>query len=265
MVTNHADAGTLPSLRIQDDAGISLRRWLMLGAAGLALVVLAIMHSASVGAQSGYPPNTVVSTYADPRYCDGLVSVVTDQYGNLIDVCTTTGQRIYPVYLDYGYATPGYAAPAYVNGNAFYNGFNNGLYNYPAYLGANNVCPSGNFSCYAAYPFAGYAGYAGYAFPYGYTGTYSGQTTIVVPSKNITVVGPPVYVKEVAPPAATTVTAAPPAAPAAAPVQVAPTAGMATAMNAPAAAPASGAGVVTAYSAPPATAPGVQIDPSDQR
>jgi hypothetical protein len=268
MVTDHADTCMAPLPCFQDDTGVFLRRWLMLGAAGLALVVLALMHGASVGAQSGYPANTVVSTYVDPRYCDGLVSVVTDQYGNLIDVCTTTGQRIYPVYLDYGYATPGYAAPAYVNGNAFYNGFNNGLYNYPAYLGANNVCPSGNFSCYAAYPFAGYAGYTGYtgyAFPYGYTGTYSGQTTIVVPSKNITVVGPPVYVKEVAPPAATTVTAAPPAAPASAPVQVAPTAGMATAMNAPAAAPASGAGVVTAYSAPPATAPGVQIDPSDQR
>ena len=49
---------------------------------------------------SGYPPNTVVSTYFDPRY--GTVSVVTDATGNLIDINTATGQRIYPVFSDYG-------------------------------------------------------------------------------------------------------------------------------------------------------------------
>jgi hypothetical protein len=265
MVTDHADTCMAPLPCFQDDTGVFLRRWLMLGAAGLALVVLALMHGASVGAQSGYPANTVVSTYVDPRYCDGLVSVVTDQYGNLIDVCTTTGQRIYPVYPDYGYATPAYTAPAYVNGNAFYNGFNNGLYNYPAYLGANNVCPSGNFSCYAAYPFAGYAGYAGYAFPYDYTGTYNGQTTTIVPSKNITVVGPPVYVKEVATPAAPTAIAAPVvSAPVMAPAPAAPSAGMATALNAPLATPNAGSGSVKVFNAQPATT-GAQVDVTDQR
>ena len=44
---------------------------------------------------SGYAPNTVVSTYYDPRY--GVVSVQTDATGNLIDVNAATGQRIYPV------------------------------------------------------------------------------------------------------------------------------------------------------------------------
>jgi hypothetical protein len=238
-----------------------LRRWLMLGAAGLALIVLALMHSGSVGAQSPYPANTVVSTYVDLRYCDGLVSVVADQYGNLIDVCTSTGQRIYPYYPDYGYVTPGYATPAYVNSNAFINGF----YNYPNYLIANNGCPSGNFSCYAAYPFAGYAGYAGYAFPYDYTGTYNGQTTTIVPSKNITVVGPPVYVKEVATPAAPTAIAAPVvSAPVMAPAPAAPSAGMATALNAPLATPNAGSGSVKVFNAQPATTC-AQVDVTDQR
>jgi len=48
----------------------------------------------AVGAQSGFPPSMVVSTYFDPRY--GEVSVVTDASGNLIDVNALTGQRIYP-------------------------------------------------------------------------------------------------------------------------------------------------------------------------
>ncbi len=44
-----------------------------------------------------------VVSYIDPRYCgDGRVSIVPDQGGNLINVCTTTGARIYPV-VAYGY------------------------------------------------------------------------------------------------------------------------------------------------------------------
>jgi hypothetical protein len=77
-----------------------LRRRIALAMAGLALPFgLLLIPAVSVGAQSIYPANTVVSTYFDPRY--GTVSVVTDAYGNLIDVNALTGQRIYPVYADY--------------------------------------------------------------------------------------------------------------------------------------------------------------------
>jgi hypothetical protein len=79
-------------------------------------------------ASSGYPTNTVVSTYYDPRY--GVVSVVTDASGNLIDINTATGQRIYPIYPDYGYGS------GYVNGN------------YTA------GCAPGNYSCISASPYA---------------------------------------------------------------------------------------------------------------
>lgn len=108
-----------------------LRKLVMGLIVGGALFVAAIGMSFTVGAQvpnpSGYPPNTVVSTYFDPRYCNGLVSIVTDGSGNLINVCTTTGQRIYPVYADYG---------AYYGG--VYNGFAPYVYTggvYPYYGG----------------------------------------------------------------------------------------------------------------------------------
>ncbi len=58
----------------------------------------------------GYPPNTVVSTYFDPRY--GIVSVVTDASGVLIDV-DAVGRRIYPIYPDYGPVTGYYAGGSY--------------------------------------------------------------------------------------------------------------------------------------------------------
>ena len=47
-------------------------------------------------------------SYFDPRYCgDGRVSIVADKDGHLINVCTTTGVRIYPAYLDgYPYGSP---------------------------------------------------------------------------------------------------------------------------------------------------------------
>jgi hypothetical protein len=83
--------------------------------AALGLLVLALVP-AVVGAQSQYPPGTVVSSYFDARFCgNGQVSVVADQSGNLVDVCTATGQRI-----DSGaYAVPGYSygyAPGYGTG-----------------------------------------------------------------------------------------------------------------------------------------------------
>jgi len=49
-----------------------------------------------------------VVSYIDPRYCgDGRVSIVPDKDGNLINVCTTTSVRIYPVFADgYPYGVP---------------------------------------------------------------------------------------------------------------------------------------------------------------
>jgi hypothetical protein len=42
-----------------------------------------------------------VVSYFDPRYCgEGRVSIVPDKDGNLINVCTSTGVRIYPIYAD---------------------------------------------------------------------------------------------------------------------------------------------------------------------
>jgi hypothetical protein len=143
-----------------------LRRRVIVGALGLALSLLALIGgvSASASAASPYPPNTVISTYVDPRY--GVVSVVTDQWGNLINVNAATGQRIYPVYADYGY-WGGYAAPGYVNG---YYGY------YPAYVNGT-------------YPYLGYAPY------YGYTGVYSGTYTVVAPNGTPYALGPPYRVK----------------------------------------------------------------------
>jgi len=94
------------------------RRRLLVVAAGLALLILTLLPAMAVGAQSGYPANTVVSTYFDPRY--GEVAVVTDASGNLIDVNAATGQRIYPVFPDYAPAyTNAYVAPAYVGANSY--------------------------------------------------------------------------------------------------------------------------------------------------
>ena len=96
-----------------------LRRRIALAMAGLALLLgLLLVPAVSVGAQSVYPPNTVVSTYFDPRY--GTVSVVTDAYGNLIDVNALTGQRIYPVYADYA---PNAAYANLISNNGYVPGY----------------------------------------------------------------------------------------------------------------------------------------------
>jgi len=136
------------------------------GATGLAMLLLTLVSAGSVSAQvgypgypgygagagsrSGYPPNALISSYFDPRYCgNGAVSVVTDAGGALIDICTSTGQRILPVYPDYssfggfgGY--PGYGsgfggygggAPTYSYGYGFNNGFNTGFSGYTGFTG----------------------------------------------------------------------------------------------------------------------------------
>ncbi len=203
---------------------------------------------------SGYAANTVVSTYFDPRYCNGIVSVVTDQYGNLIDVCAATGQRIFPVFPDFGFA------PAFVNPNVFFNGaFPNGCPagNFSCLNAFPNGCPAGNFSCLGSFPFFG--------FPFsGSTGVFSGNVTTIAPSGNLIPVGPPLRVKEVAPTVTTNAVAQPAAAPAvpapaAAPAPAAPAANYATALNsssAPATAPAAATGGgVHALSAPSPTKP----------
>lgn len=101
-----------------------VRRRLILATSGLAMLLgLLLIPAVSVGAESTYPPNTVISTYYDARY--GVVSVVTDAYGNLIDINAATGQRIYPIYADYApgavytngvYANGVYAPVPYANG-----------------------------------------------------------------------------------------------------------------------------------------------------
>jgi hypothetical protein len=143
-----------------------LRRRVIVGALGLAFGLLALIGGASAAAAAPYPPNTVISTYVDPRY--GVVSVVTDQWGNLIDINAATGQRIYPVYADYGY-WGGYVGPSYVNG--YY-----GYYPQPVYVNGY-------------YPYPGYSPY------YSYTGAYGGTYTVVAPNGTPYVLGPPYRVK----------------------------------------------------------------------
>lgn len=179
------------------DASRSLLRWVLAGAASAVLFVLAVMQGAAVGAaaptaydntvcinyttcypmattntSTGYPANTVVSTYVDPRYCNGIVSVVTDSSGNLIDVCAATGQRIYPLFPDYGYGIgfgAGFIAPNYVNGAFLPPGTTNGIvcngvYGCPlggGFIGTTNVnYLNGNYcaffgNCTAAFPAGG--------------------------------------------------------------------------------------------------------------
>jgi hypothetical protein len=247
-------------------------RWLIGAAAALLLATLFL--SQATGTEAAAPvPSTDTAVYHEMAACPAGFNCAAYNCvgGNFCGYGYNFGLigAAYP--LTYAYN------PAYIAGNFCPSGnftacYNGGTAFCPSgnftacYNGANAVCPMGNYTCYrnaypwlggnvwnGAYPWDGAYPWNG-AFPYS-TGVYSGQTTIVVPAKNITVVGPPVYVKEVAPPAA----------PVAAPVQAAPAAGMATAMNVPAVAPVGGSGAVTIYSTPPATTPGVQIDPSDQR
>jgi hypothetical protein len=168
MQSNHSDIGIVAGTGPIQGRGAPprLRRRVLVGALGLAFGLLALIGGAAASAASPYPPNTVISTYVDPRY--GVVSVVTDQWGNLIDINAATGQRIYPVYADYG-SWGGYVGPGYANG--YY-----GYYPQPPYV-------------------TGYLPYYGYT-PYpGYTGSYSGTNTVVAPNGTPWVLGPPYRVK----------------------------------------------------------------------
>ncbi len=209
---------------------------------------LAPSYIAPTTSSSGYPANTVIRTYFDARYCNGLVSVVTDQYGNLIDVCTTTGQRIYPVFPDYGNGFgfgSGFVNANFVNNSGFFNGVYPNVFN-------NNGCPVGNFACLGAFPFSG--------FPFS-TGIFNGNTTVVtIGGGKPIAVGAPYRVKEVAQPVAAPV--------AAAPAPAAPVANTATALNTssvvPATAPIGGADIHV-LSASPATTPAVSKESDDHR
>lgn len=155
---------------------------------------------------------------------------------------------------------------ACLGGGAFVNGCPVGNFSCLGIGGFFNGCPVGNFSCLNGFPFFN-----------GFTGTFSGNVTVVAPGGNVIPVGPPLRVREVAPAAVTQPAAQPVAAPvAAAPVQVAepapavPAANYATALNAPQAqAPAAtvsagGAGIHV-LSAAPATTPAVSVDTDDHR
>ena len=158
-------AGTA-SVAMARDASRSLLRWVVLGAAGMVLLVLALMQSASVGAaapttygnggcinntvcgtgatNTGFPANAVLRSYFDPRY--GFVSVVTDGSGNLIDVNSQTGQRIYPAFPDFGIG--GVIGNGFIGAN-FNNGFVNSGFIPPGT--ANGITCNGVFGC----PFGG--------------------------------------------------------------------------------------------------------------
>ena len=149
-----------------------VRRGAMVGAAGFALLLLSLVPAVSVGAQSFYPPNAVISSYFDPRYCgNGAVSVVTDAGGSLINICTSTGQHVVPVYPDYapyggtgfgyGYAQPAYnynygysyAQPTYNYGYStpyIYGGTPNYNYGYGTVYG-NNVTNGNTLNGYGSY------------------------------------------------------------------------------------------------------------------
>lgn len=111
------------------------------------------------------PASSLVTTYFDPRYCDGWVSIVTDSSGKLINVCTTTGQRIFPIFPDYapygGFVGNGYNGyMPYYNGNVYAPAYVNGAF-------VNNTVP---LASYAAYN--GNMAYGYYGAPYVGGGTY---------------------------------------------------------------------------------------------
>ena len=153
------------SVAMPRDASRSLLRWAVVGAASAIFFVLAMMQGGSVGAAApttygyggcinntvcdngtgaattGYPANTAISSYYDPRY--GFVSVVTDGSGNLIDINSATGQRIYPVFPDYGFGA-GFVGSNFVGAN-----FVNGGFIAPGT--ANGITCNGVYGC----PFGG--------------------------------------------------------------------------------------------------------------
>jgi hypothetical protein len=67
---------------------------------------------------AGYAGYGAMTTYFDPRYCgNGLIAIVPEpSNGAPINICASTGQRVFPAYPDYG-AYPGYPGyPGYAPG-----------------------------------------------------------------------------------------------------------------------------------------------------
>jgi hypothetical protein len=90
-----------------------INRKVLAGVVGAAMLVLTLGSvSASAAAPygvpyagyAGYAGYGAVATYFDPRYCgDGLIAVVPEPHnGAPINICATTGVRVYPVFADYG-------------------------------------------------------------------------------------------------------------------------------------------------------------------
>lgn len=126
-------------------------RHLRLVAASFALFLIMLVPTVTVGAQTAYPPNIVISTYYDARY--GAVSVVSDASGNLIDVNAATGQRIYPVYADYASGVA-YPVPVYTSANS-YNYYGASAYSIGnailrQYTDNNSNCTSGQVTLTAS-------------------------------------------------------------------------------------------------------------------
>jgi hypothetical protein len=119
-----------------------INRKVLLGIVGAAMLVLTV-GSLSASAQTpygvpygyaGYAGYGAYTTYFDPRYCgDGLIAVVPEKTnGAPINICATTGVRVFPVYSDFG----GYGG---------YGGYGVGY-------GVPGAVPTG-FAPYAYYPY----------------------------------------------------------------------------------------------------------------
>jgi hypothetical protein len=252
---------TAPASRLKALARWSVLRWVVTGAAVVLFAVLFLGSAETASADTcdaahnycyatRWPAldNTYYNWlgYAPTVYAGfpGAGCVL----GNY--VCDANGVPLYGGYY-YGWANG-------VPNNVFTaNGCPVGNY---ACLGSNGFtyasCPAGNFSCLNANGYyLGYAPWYGGWYPYGYTGVYSGNVTIVAPNGNPVKVPAGVRVAEVSAPVQVPAAdpqpapaPAPVAAPAAAP-QPAPAAPAVTqAAPAPQPAPAQ---VVTALSAPP--------------
>lgn len=159
----------------------ALIRWAVLGAAGVVALIIALSHGTAASAAcipinygtcvdtttyqpstaysnttyvqpgassyvqtnttTGFPGGALVSTYVDPRYCGGIVNIVTDPQGKLINVCPD-GTRVFPVFSDnpfYGGYGPGFLGTSYINGN--YSAING---NYSAFYGGTRYVQAYN-------------------------------------------------------------------------------------------------------------------------
>ncbi len=178
----HSSSHAAIAVRLEDRMTMtrSLVRWVALGALGVVALLIALSQSITASAAApvaydtpncipinyttcaptanifpntnintntgtGFVGNTVVSTYIDPRYCGGVVSIVTDSGGNLINVCPN-GQRVFPVFPDFGFGA-GFVSPSFVNGNFNNNGgfINNGGFVSPSFVNGNFFNNNGGF------------------------------------------------------------------------------------------------------------------------